>query len=387
MSAMKKSYIFTFIIILTIILASLSVVSAESNAIAPGWIQVVSDGFGDTRTSVQSLEVFSGYLYAGTWSIDEGHPAQVWRSPDGKSWSQVTPPWDNSSQVVLDMITFNGHLYLSLSPSTDTGGEIWRTSNGTSWERVVQGGFGDIDKYVRVFAVFSDMIFTTTFHMSAGPEIWSSTTGDMGDWTQVSTVEFNEGNAEQDITMDVFGDYVYVGIGRVFNEVTTAELWRSDDGTNWIPVFTDGLGDANNTHVSAMEEFNGYFYIGLRNVVTGGEVWRSIDGENWSSVFTGGSGDPENTRPYGLTAFNDRLYLTMNNQATGPLVWDSSDGIAWHIIAENGWGVPGNTYADYFDNGNAIFNGGLYLGTLNPTTGGQIWLFLANKVFLPILVR
>ena len=136
-----------------------------------------------------------------------------------------------------------------------------------------------------------------------------------------------------------------------------------------------------------MEEYMGYFYIGLRNVNTGGEVWRSSNGTNWTTVFTGGNGNTDNQRPYGLTAFNNNLYLTMINASTGAEVWESNDGVTWHVIADNGWGDSGNFYADYIDKANAIFNGGLYLGTLNTATGGEVWLYLSNQIFLPLVIR
>lgn len=382
---MKREHLITIAIVVIILLPIPSVGFAETVALTIGWIQVNSNGFGDAKNSIQSLEVFNEQLYAGTWSNEEGHAAQIWRSADGKSWGQVTPSWAVTNQVVLDMQTFKNNLYIGIGKFNDDGGEVWRSSNGTTWEQVVGGGFGDTNNGIRAFAVFLDSIFTATANFAeTGIEVWSSATGNSDDWNQVNNDGFGGGATSQDSVMDVFGDYLYVGFGRQGSG--TAELWRYD-GTDWTSVFTNGLGDSNNTHVSAMEEFNGYFYIGLRNTTTGGEVWRSINGTDWNIVFTGGYGDSDNNRPYGLTAFNNRLYLVMNNKSTGPEVWESIDGLSWKVIADNGWGVPDNVYADYFDNGNAIFKGGLYISTLNRTVGGQIWLYLHEKIYLPLAIR
>lgn len=379
---MKKSFVIVTIIVLSISLTAL-LVQAAISAVDPGWIQVNSDGFGDARNLVKSLEVYNGQLYAGTWGSEDGHPAQIWRASDGKTWNQVSPPWAATNGVAFDMQPFNNQLYVGTA--NDNGGEIWRSSDGSTWEQVVASGFGDANNSIRTFDVFSNTVLVATANITTGVEIWSSSTGNNGSWTQVNANGFGYGTTAQDVTMDVFNGSVYVGLGR--DSSGTAELWQSNDGITWTSVFTDGLGNANNTHVASMEEYNGYFYIGLRNTNDGGEVWRSSDGTDWTTVFAGGNGNSDNQRPYGLTTFNGNLYLTMNNSSTGVEIWESTDGISWQVIADNGWGDSGNFFADYFDNGNAVFNGGLYIGTLNFSTGGEIWLYLANKVFLPVVVR
>jgi len=152
-------------------------------------------------------------------------------------------------------------------------------------------------------------------------------------------------------------------------------------------VFTDGL-DVNNTSVSAMEEFNGQFYIGLRNTTTGGEVWRSSNGVDWAPEITGGLGSVNNGRPYGLIAHNDQLFLIFSNTVTGSEVWKSFDGVSWDQIAANGWGDSNNGYADYYDKGAAIFNNELYVSTSNSANGGEIWRYDPEyQIYLPLTVR
>lgn len=363
------------------LLATFSVALSAAAILAPGWMQVNTDGFGNPNNfHIAALEPFNGYLYAGTWSNNVDEPGQIWRSADGKSWNQVTPPWAIQNSTIFDMQVFGTHLYAGTG--NENGGEVWRSVNGLVWEQVANAGFGDIENGgVNSFAVFSNMIILATTNTASGLEVWVSPSGNSGTWTRVVDDAFGEGSSPQDLVMSTYDGFVYLGFG------FPAKLWRSDDGIDWSPVFTDGLGNANNSQVASMAEFDGYFYIGLRNTVTGGEVWRSVDAEKWTLVFANGNGDPANARPYGLTQFNDRLYLTMSNLSTGAEVWESSDGLSWTVIADNGWGDPMNQFADYFDKGNSIFNSGLYLGTLNETNGGEVWLYLPNHLFLPVIIR
>ncbi len=155
-----------------------------------------------------------------------------------------------------------------------------------------------------------------------------------------------------------------------------ATLLRTDDLIAWTPVFTDGLGNSNNTNVSSMAEFNGYFYIGLRNVTEGGEVWRTSNGVDFSPVFTGGNGNIDDQRPYGLIVYQNYLYLTFSNLVTGAEVWRTSNGSTWEQVGFNGFGDALNIHADYFDKAATIYNNSLYIGTLNNVEGGQIWQLL-----------
>jgi len=327
----------------------------------PGWKQVNINGFGNRDTTfVSTLDVFGGYLYAGTWS------SQMWRTADGQTWSQVTPSTWPTDTAVFDAEPFGSYLYVGTA--SNNGGEIWRT-NGITWEQVITSGFGITNNYgINALAVFSNAIYAATSADDGVMQIYRSASGDAGSWSPVVTDGFGDGGVRQDVTMDVYGGYLYLGIGRA----DVAELWRTNDGVTWSPVFTDGLA-ANNTYVSAMAEFNGAFYIGLRNVTTGGEVWRTTDGTTFTRVFDGGLGDPNNGRPYGLQVFNGYLYLVFSNLVTGAEVWRTSDGMTWEQVGDAGWGDSNNGFADYFDKGAAIFNNRLYIGTTNSANGGEVW--------------
>jgi hypothetical protein len=345
----------------------------------PPWEQVNVNGFGDPGNYlIGTLDASGGWLYAGTWN-ESG--AQVWRTGDGGTWSQVTPSWSPSNTVLYDAQAFGAHLYFGTGHDYGGAGEIWRT-NGATWGQVVPAGFGDENNIgVNALAVCGNALYAATTNGATGLEVWRSPSGDAGTWSQVNTDGFGGAGTAQDVTMEVYGGYLYVGLGRD----GVAELWRSD-GSGWTPVFTDGLA-AGNTQVSAMAEFGGELYIGLRNVTTGGEVWCSGNGLEWAPVFSQGLGNPDNQRPYGLFVVGDDLYLTFTNLATGAEVWRMASGGAWWPVNESGWGDPLNRGASYFDKGAALFRFDLYVATTNGE-GGEVWrLALAKHVYLPIVLK
>ena len=274
----------------------------------------------------------------------------------------------------MDMAVFEDRLYVGLAKDAGTG-EIWRT-DGTMWQQVIPDGLGDSNNLgFCTFLIHEGKLYVATVNTAAGTQVWRSSSGDAGSWERVATDGFGGGATSQDSVGDTYGGYLYLGFRRT--STGKPELWRSANGTAWRPVFTDGLGNPANTHLPAMSEFNGILYIGLRNS-SGGEVWRSSNGLTWTPVFNGGLGKADNARPYGLVVHKQQLYVIFSNLATGAEVWRANGDSAWMQVSSDGWGDAANGYADYFDKSAAVFNGSLFIGTINETTGGQIWYDLAE---------
>jgi hypothetical protein len=356
--------------------------SARVRAAGLSWRQINPSGFGVAGNyAISSLDVFGRALYAGVWN-DAG--AQVWRTVDGRTWGAVTPPWAAANSAVGDAQAFGGSLYVGAA--NEAGGEIWRT-DGAAWQQVASGGLGDAGNFaMNAFEVFAGQLYVATSNLTSGVEIWRSSTGDSGSWQQVNADGFGRGVTREDVTLAVYGGDLYVGISRVVAAGARAELWRSADGAQWTPIFTNGLGYASNTHVSAIAEFQGQLYIGLRNEVTGGQLWRSGSGLDWTPVFVDGLGAQSNSWTYGLLPHGEQLLLVFSNLATGAEVWRSTDGTQWAPLMQGGWGDPANGIADYFDKAAAIFHGAPVIGTANELAGGQIWM-LGSFTYLPLIGR
>jgi len=353
------------------------------------WIQVNQSGFGNPQnTNIGFLEVFNDNLYAGTWRPAANQEAEIWRSSDGNSWEQLRFSWVLTPNAMLDAQPFGNYLYVgtaSTAPSGFSVAELWRT-NGVTWTQVVSNGFGSFyNNSISALSVFSDSIYAATTNVISGTQIWRSPTGVAGTWSKVVPSSFGRnGTTQQDVTMDVFGGSLFVGVGRVGG---AAELWKTSNGISWSSVFTDGLGTANNTHVASFAAYDGDFYLGLRNVTTGGEIWKSSDGISFTPVITGGFGNLSNSRPYGLMVYEQHLYAVVGNQNTGAEVWRMADGASWEKVADRGLGDAQNQIAAYFDKALALFDGGLFVGTLNGVTGGQVRRTGPYLVFLPSIIK
>jgi hypothetical protein len=89
----------------------------------------------------------------------------------------------------------------------------------------------------------------------------------------------------------------------------------------------------------------------------------------WHAVATGGFGDGENRTAGGLAVFDGALYVGASNQTTGEQLWRSSNGTDWTLAALPGFGDHNN----YKPDGLIVFQGNLCVFTSNDATGSEVW--------------
>jgi DNA-binding beta-propeller fold protein YncE len=254
------------------------------------WTRIISQGFGDsTNGEVFHFAVFNDTLYASTWSYTDTHGTEIWRSSTGNAgdWARVVTngfDGDTDNQCATTLEVFNGYLYAGTF-NWDTGGEIWRTPDGTNWTQVNSDGFGDYDNdAIASFAVFNGYLYGGTMHDSTGGQVWRCSTvsgcDEASDWEQVVSDGFGSTDNRSAAALVAFDNYLYCVTE---NYETGAEVWRSSTGDSgdWEQVGPDGFGDSNNESTNwdnSVAVFNDRLYIGTWNWANGGEVWQLAGG-------------------------------------------------------------------------------------------------------------
>jgi hypothetical protein len=347
----------------------------------PIWEQVNVNGFGDLQTGeVTALEAFNGYLYAGTHNPIDPAPlfdgAQIFRSPDGVTWTPVTQPgFGNSHDIappaILDFVVFNNQLYAGTGRGNAS--QIWRTSNGTIWAPMDVTGFSDPDNVdITALAVYNGMIYAGVTNQVTGVQIWRSFTGNNNEWTQAAPAL--PGTVPASVTG--FAEFGFDGglYAAIESEEGPAQIWRSY-GSNWEIVVNDGFGDATTLLTGGLAEFGGYLYVGAGNTANGAQLWRTNDGAIWEQAITPGFGDPNNQQVEMLFVFQNQLYAGVQNAVTGIEIWRSADGVLWEQVNQDGFGDSNNSTTNR-SNAKANFMSQLYVGTSNIVDGGELWRML-----------
>lgn len=364
-----------FFTAITLSVIALPMSSAQAVSLAPelDWKQVNVDGFGDPQTiSVTALEVFHGQLYAGTNNLDAG--GQVWRWQKDGQWLPVSEMGFGSGALlpaVVDLVVFQGRLYAGIGWD-DAPGQVWRSQDGTNWQPVTTDGFGDGGNIaITNFAIFKGMLYAGTGTTSVGAQIWRSKNGDSGSWTQVG---INGPVLIGNVTgFAVYKDVLYSAIEPAGGTSAPIQVWRSTNGSDWMPITLDGFGDEFSQTTGGFAQFRGYLYLGIRNDTTGGQIWRTKDGAQWELVVSDGFGDANNVKVESLLLHEGFLYAATFNLLSGVQIWRSTDGMSWEPVSTNGFG-DSNNFATLWNNATAVDKGHILMGTWNFATGGELWM-------------
>ena len=194
-------------------------------------------------------------------------------------------------------------------------------------------------------------------------------------------------------TFEAYGGQLYaatqngIWAGQTLN-THGAEVWRSPNGSDWSRVGMGGFGDVNNYGISGLAAFSDHLYASTSTKQSGIEVWRcqTCTGSDWTQVVSNGFGNPQNRGMSALEVYGERLYLVLGNVTTGMQVWRTADGTHWEQVGFGGFGDSHNRAA-YWDNSVLVWDGRLFIGTWNYSAGGEIWMYLPNRVVLPVVRR
>ncbi|MEN8219675.1 MAG: hypothetical protein ABFS56_25650 [Pseudomonadota bacterium] len=178
------------------------------------------------------------------------------------------------------------------------------------------------------------------------------------------------------IDLKAFNGYLYAGLEGYPNG-DRVNLYRSIDGVTWTKVFDNklwGLGSAED-HADDLIEFNGYLYLTFGhtndNDPNGTEIWRSPDGLLWEQVVFDGFGigaTNENGTP--TAVFNGYLYVATINLTQGVQIWRTNDGITWEQTGTNGLGYGKNVI---FIEELLPYGGYLYAFNFISSGNGRVW--------------
>ncbi|MGC9395858.1 MAG: hypothetical protein ACP5J4_13515 [Anaerolineae bacterium] len=343
---------------------------------------------------------------------------------------------DYSNEEGFEVVVFDGRLYVGMEADNAYGARLWRTKAGVrvptgqaDWEEVAADAngwpFGNPNKeqndHIDSLAVFQGALYASTANRSGfspGTLIYSSTTGNPNSWTRVISAGFGDVNNVNFKDMRVFQDWL---CGGTANDETGAEVWCTQDGAQWEQKNSSGFDVVSNTLIASTGVFSGGLYVGVVSDVISGSVWRTDDLATWTQVFTatdhhrveiaapfdgylyvaagaydgrygGGplqlhrsaTGDPgsweevgqavganvDNTRTIvdGATVYNGALYLATMNATDGTEVWRATNGVTWTQQNASGFGVT-ETFAAQL----TTFNGYLYAWTSNYSTGQRVY--------------
>ncbi len=358
----------------------------------PGWRQVNVNGFGvRARYLPLDMVVRGDSLYLSGYGSGM---ASLWKTTDFSDWEQVitTNFIPDYSGVIYSLADYGDYLYAGTSTWDKTtyeylGGEIWRSLDASTWEMVVDQGFGypEINDEITLLYEFNNVLYATTWSYSEGAQIWRSADG--VNWENEMSGGFSDPNTGGIPALVEHNGKLYAGTWGYYE--ARARVFRQDSPGVWTAVTPTSFSTSNNVGIIAMASFDGYLYVGTRNSFSGGEIWRCQacnEASDWNQVGVSGFGKIDNRHIGAFSIFENQLYAATWNPITGSEIWRSGDGVAWEQVGFGGLGDSQNINVQ--SSGSMVkYKDTLVLGMLNPGNGLEIWQFLHNKLFLPIITR
>jgi hypothetical protein len=288
---------------------------------------------------VASLKSFNGYLYAGTGNpngLSETNGFEVWRSTVASpsspgDWVRVVSGGAGDAWNVLaaSIQEYKGDLYvgsMNLPFATGTGGlkgfDLIRLDSRDSWDLIIGNYYPEIptvprgpplsgwpsgyanpfnlyawsieeydgNLYLGTFDIFSFARFIGDIPGGYDMLIEAITSRESADAGIVpkKTGSFFSGLGRIDRISSGYGNGSFIIpvielLGRRFGG---ADLWKSPDGVNWVPVELNGLKDPNNYGFRTMLSTSDGIIIGTANPFTGCQVWLGTSPEKTPASIT-----------------------------------------------------------------------------------------------------
>ena len=389
-----------------------------------GWIQVTSAGFGsgssvpegDRGALFHDPSDGRDYAYFGIKNPTAGGSA--FRSVDGINWARVTSNGFGlgaSLPAVIWVSTFNNTVATYAYAGTAApavGARIYRSAGTpltTSWGVVFSSlttGNTNTTALAGYPAAFQNAFYVGTENPTSGGEIWKSTSADNeGNWIQVSSGGFGSATKNRNISyLKKFGANLYAATNCTPANVPCGQIWRStgtlaagqyDTWTEVVSASTTFDASLMTASISAMEEFNGNFYVTTLKANGGAQMWRTANpvAGPWFQVYTGDGTCPAqasgactdttgaarfsvaaSTEIHSLYNLDGILYAgtwdPSGSASGGAIVYRSTDGVTWtRANASAGFGAATTEYVGGF----VRLGSSVCATTLDSTLGGSVW--------------
>ncbi len=297
------------------------------------------------------------------------------------NWSQVSGDGlgDYYNIELFPGGVYNGYMYVfSERAYTEGYPQVYRTSDGTTLETVTNTGFGETNSIGLVpgYVQYGGYQYAYSVNQNDGLQVWRSQNGDHGTWSTVNTPGFGDLYNSFIGGSVVHNGYLYVGTYNGNYEGAGCEIWYFN-GETWTRDATgsSSFGCCGNYIAFPQVSYNGYLYCGTNHSdcspTQAGGLWRSAS--PWTAITVDGFGDIHNEGIFPANkGFNGYLYAGTENSSTGCEIWRSVDGApgTWTQVNTDGFGDSNNIAVYSFS---IPGDGHLYVATDNGITGTEVW--------------
>ena len=257
------------------------------------WTEATSDAPWDLRDSSAAVE-FQGkmWILGGIVGEADGQLVNdIWTSTNGTDWTKVTTVgtmWkarcSHKALVFDNKIWILGGVVQETNGSQPSANDVWSSPDGIHWTEVTAAAQWPA-RYNHAVAVFNGKMWVMGgWSALTSNDVWSSVDG--ATWTQVTpsgsiwTARHGAGAAVHDGKMWVMGGLAR--IGQAFGYVN--DVWSTTDGQTWSQVTVNSPSWAARYTHSVLVSEGAMWLFGGQGTDYYNDVWKSSDGANWTQV-------------------------------------------------------------------------------------------------------
>lgn len=231
-------------------------------------------------------------------------PADVYKSADGKNWSSVASGSIFAQRYKFGCVVFQGSIFVmggyGINETTGTlvlYNDVWSSPDGVTWTQVTgnapwvpRGGFGCVVGNNGIFVIGGSSTAPPALAANLN-DVWFSSDGTT--WTQVLA---NNQLALQPPGRTDFGCLFFNGKLWAIGGISTAQVWLQDtwsspDGVVWTETHTTGFGGLGLAAMGAVV-YNQTMWLFEGTTAAGtytANQYHSVDGVTWTQVVPGSS--------------------------------------------------------------------------------------------------
>ncbi|HEY7638235.1 MAG TPA: Ig-like domain-containing protein [Steroidobacteraceae bacterium] len=300
--------------------------------------------------------------------------ADIWSSPDGKTWKRETAAAPFGRRWFHQAVVFKGAMWVFSGADTPNTvlTDAWSSTDGVHWtQRATDIGLPFYSTHLNV-AVFDGELWAVS-----GGTTFSSSDGVT--WTQRSAPGAIDGGGRGYASLTVFqGSLVYIAGATQNGDPAFArnDVWKSGDGINWTLVTANAQFSKRLRHVAFV--MNNKLWVMGGQVPDGGggtvwalDTWSSVNTAVWVPETTGGMGAAYLTQ---VVQQPDRVTLIGGVQrGYSNNVWQTSNGRDWNALSANAQFSPRATHGVSFGGEVWIVGGATIEGGLTGARTNEIW--------------
>lgn len=285
------------------------------------WTDITPEGFQSIGiVGVTELEgTLVGVGRGDTINVDANRAA-AYISDDGVSWREAENVAEMEGQLIDVVATGDGLFAVGGVPGADAAG-VWRSTDGEMWERTG----GDFEHaFMWAIAEGGPGLVAVGWRRNPDPDLAVWTSPDGAEWTLSPDPEGFVGFEATDV-VDRDGSLVMVGSSFTGEG---GRIWYSEDGMTWEPSEVAGGMDGAYARSLAVTPA-GLVAVGGNDTMEG-LAWISTDGRSWEPF-----GDPvPNAFFTGAYATDDGLLVTGATQSGTLETGIESHGMIWNATVD-----------------------------------------------------